>query len=104
MTIVIMDRTGHHPTVSELVSILDLPKSNVSRYVADQISVGHLEEVIDTLDRRRRILIPTRAGRKEFDWIDQEISAIAESASDKTDLFEVLKHYDDSAKQLANQG
>jgi len=91
LTILILDRTGHQPTVSELGSFLGLPKSTISRYVANQIEVAHLEEVIDPQDRRRRLLQPTDAGRKELDWLMAQITDVAASAGrDKTDLYATL--------------
>jgi len=92
MTIVILDRAGRNPTVSELAQITGLQKSNVSRYVSKQLAVGHLEEVIDPQDRRRRTLHPTKAGRKEQDWISQQISNLAESIGrGDTDLYDLLE-------------
>ena len=79
MTIVILDRGGRHPTVSELASITGLPKSNVSRYVSRQLEVGHLTEVIDSQDRRVRRLYPTKEGSKEQEWISQQVSDVAET-------------------------
>ncbi len=91
MTIVILDRADRHPTVSELASITGLPKSNVSRYVSRQLEVGHLTEVIDNQDRRVRRLYPTKEGRKEQEWISQQVSDVAETIGRKDfDLFDTL--------------
>ncbi len=91
MTIVVLDRAGRNPTVSELTSITGLKKSNVSRYVSKQFKVGHLVEVIDPRDRRRRTLHPTEAGKKEQAWISQQISILAKSIGrDDSDLYSVL--------------
>ena len=91
LTIMILDRIGHHPTVSELGSFLGLPKSTVSRYVANQIEVGHLEEVIDPNDRRRRLLQPTAAGHQELDWLMAQIARVADAAGgDKEDLYATM--------------
>ncbi|UCG73656.1 MAG: MarR family transcriptional regulator [Chromatiales bacterium] len=91
LTIMILDRAGRYPTVSELGSFLQLPKSTVSRYVANQIGVGHLEEVIDPNDRRRRLLQPTDAGRQELDWITEQISDVAALVgSDRQDLYTTI--------------
>ena len=46
-----------------------LPKSNVSRYVSDQVRIGHLQEHVDPRDRRRRVLQPTPAGKAEQAWM-----------------------------------
>ncbi len=88
MTIVILDRAGRHPTVSELASITGLPKSNVSRYVSNQLKVGHLTEAIDSQDRRVRRLYPTKEGREEQKWLSQQVSDVAQTiGSTDGDLF-----------------
>lgn len=91
MTIVMLSRAGRNPTVSELASITGLPKSNVSRYVSKQLAVGHLKEVIDPQDRRRRILWPTETGIKEQEWISRQISKLAASIGrEDSDLYDTL--------------
>ena len=91
LLILAMDRAGHAPSVSELAELVGVPKSNMSRYVANQINAGHLEEVIVPTDRRRRLLRPSDAGRKEFTWIMGEISEIASAiGQDDKDLITVL--------------
>ena len=77
LTIVILDRADRHPTVSELASITGLPKVNISRYVSNQLEVGHLSEVIDSQDRRVRRLYPTEEGKKERAWLIQQVSDLA---------------------------
>ena len=94
MTIVILDRAGHNPTVSELASITGIKKSNVSRYVSKQFMVGHLVEIIDPQDRRRRTLHPTKEGRQELNWISEQISNLTESVGrDDGDLYTALLNY-----------
>ena len=66
LTIVLLDRYGYHPTVTEVAEITGMPKSSISRYVSDQMAKGFLEEYIDPQDRRRRRLRPTRAARREL--------------------------------------
>ncbi len=91
MTIVILDRAGRHPTTSELASITGLPKTNVSRYVSHQLEVGYLTEVIDSQDRRVRRLYPTKEGRKEQEWIGQQVSDLAETIGrNDSDLLDTL--------------
>lgn len=65
LTMLILDRYGYQPTVTELAEITQLPKSSVSRYVAAEMSAGMLEEFIDPNDRRRRRLRTTAAAKKE---------------------------------------
>ncbi len=65
LTIVVLDRAGYHPTVTDLADITGMPKSSISRYVSDQMSQGFVEEYIDAEDRRRRRLRPTKAAREE---------------------------------------
>ncbi len=91
MTIVILDRADRHPTVSELASITGLPQSNVSRYVSRQLEVEHLTEVIDSRDRRVRRLYPTNEGRKEQEWISQQVLDLAETIGrNDSDLLDTL--------------
>ena len=77
LTILLLDRANANPTISELADMTRLPKSNISRYVSNQLKIGHLTEQIDPEDRRRRILMPTEAGRKELKWIQTQISSMA---------------------------
>ena len=64
-TIVLLNELGRHATVAELTKATGLPQTSVSRYVADQIDQGFLEEVIDPEDRRRRLLFMTDEGHAE---------------------------------------
>lgn len=76
LTIQMLDEAGQNVTMSELAQITGLPKSNVSRYVSDQVRIGHLREHVDPRDRRRRVLQPTAAGRKERTWMLEELTAL----------------------------
>ena len=76
LTMVLLDEAGHQPTVTELASLVGLPKSTVSRYVASQMSEGFVEEFIDPGDRRRRRLRPTPAALVERAWHLQQVRAI----------------------------
>jgi DNA-binding MarR family transcriptional regulator len=77
LTIVLLDRVGYHPTVTELAEIANLPKSSVSRYVSTEMHNGFLEEVIDPRDRRRRLLRPTEKAREEQKWHREQVREIA---------------------------
>ena len=77
LTIILLDRANSNPTISELADMTRLPKSNISRYVSNQLKIGHLTEQIDPQDRRRRILMPTEEGRKELEWLQIQISDMA---------------------------
>lgn len=68
LSMIILDRYGYQPTVTELADITQLPKSSVSRYVAAEMNAGMLEEFIDPSDRRRRRLRPTEKGKAEQKW------------------------------------
>lgn len=68
LSMIILDRYGYQPTVTELAEITQLPKSSVSRYVAAEMSAGMLEEFIDSHDRRRRRLRPTAKAKAEQKW------------------------------------
>ena len=78
LTMVILDRYGYQPTVTELADITQLPKSSVSRYVSAEMAVGMLEEFIDPNDRRRRRLRPTDKARAEQRLHAQSVLAIHE--------------------------
>lgn len=77
LTIMLLDEAGQNVTMSELADVTGLPKSNVSRYVSDQLRIGHLSEKIDPTDRRRRVLHPTAAGREERRWMMDQLRALS---------------------------
>lgn len=77
LTIVLLDQAGYNPTVTELAEITNLPKSSVSRYVSTEMSSGFLEEVIDSRDRRRRLLRPTQRALDEQKWHRRQVKEIA---------------------------
>ena len=81
LTLLLLDRVDHHPTVGELAQITRLPKSTVSRYVSTEMSCGHLEEKIDPNDRRRRLLYPTSKAREEQRWHQGQVREIAEQTA-----------------------
>lgn len=86
LTIVLLDRAGYNPTVTELAEITNLPKSSVSRYVSTEMANGFLEEVIDSRDRRRRLLQPSAQGRAELERHRVEVRDIAQRARPTGDL------------------
>ena len=86
MTLVILDRDGHQPTVSELADIIGIRKSNISRYIAGQMKSGHVQEIIDPKDRRRRLLHPTDKGRQEIKWLSQQLSDSADATGAAGDM------------------
>ena len=81
LTITVLDRAGVHPSISELAEYTGLPKSSISRYVSNQLKIGHLQETVHPKDRRRRVLSATEAGKKEQEWLRDQISEMAESIS-----------------------
>ena len=81
LTVVLLDRAGYHPTVSELADITGLSKSTVSRYVSIDMKTGYIEEVIDPEDRRQRRLHPTQKSRDEQAWQMEKIKAVLESSN-----------------------
>lgn len=102
ITMVILDRYGYQPTVTELADITQLPKSSISRYVASQMNAGMLEEFIDPHDRRRRRLRPTARAREEQTWhaetarsIHQQMKEIGQTVDSRqptgTELVGMLK-------------
>lgn len=77
ITMMILQRIDHHPTVGELAAMTRLPKSTISRYVAVEMSKGMLVEVIDPDDRRRRRLHLTAEARKEIHWHRERVRDVA---------------------------
>ncbi len=77
ITIMMLDRVDHHPTVGELAEMTRLPKSTISRYVAVEMGRGMLAEVIDPGDRRRRRLHLTAEARKEGLWHREKVREVA---------------------------
>jgi len=78
LTIMLLDQVGYNPTVTELAEITNLPKSSVSRYVSTEMGTGFLEEIIDSRDRRRRLLRPTDKARAEQEWHRGQVRDIAQ--------------------------
>lgn len=78
ITMIILDRYGYQPTVTELADITQLPKSSISRYVAGEMNAGMLEELIDPHDRRRRRLRPTAKAKGEQAWHAKTVLSIHE--------------------------
>jgi DNA-binding MarR family transcriptional regulator len=73
LTIIMLSKLGYDPTVTELAEITGLAKSNVSRYVTGQMSAGFLEEYIDSSDRRRRKLRPSKKAEPELVWHESRL-------------------------------
>jgi DNA-binding MarR family transcriptional regulator len=81
LTVVLLDRAGYQPTISELADITGLPKSTVSRYVSIDIKTGFMEEVINPDDRRQRRLNPTQKSKDEQTWQLKKILTALEMSS-----------------------
>ena len=78
ITIVLLDKAGYNPTISELVELTGLAKSNVTRYVSRQVKNGFLTDIINTEDdRRSRRLRLTSKGKKEEEWHQNQTLDIA---------------------------
>jgi DNA-binding MarR family transcriptional regulator len=83
MTIVLLDKAGYNPTISELVELTGLAKCNVLRYVSRQIEIGFLTDVINTEDdRRRRRLRLTSKGKTEEEWHQKKTLEISRLSSE----------------------
>jgi DNA-binding MarR family transcriptional regulator len=80
LSIILLERAGVAPTVSDLAEVTGLPKSSVSRYVSTEINTGFLEEAIDPQDRRRRYLKATAHARKEAKWHAAQLGDAAKQA------------------------
>ena len=83
LTMVFLNDRGKPPTLTELCEATGLPKASVSRYVSWQISQGYAREKLDPEDRRRRLLVQTPAGRKEWEW---QVAQLEELFRDIDDL------------------
>ena len=68
LTMVFLNERGIPPTMTDLCEATGLPKASVSRYVTAQINEGLVTEEIDPNDRRRRFLLQTAKGKKEWNW------------------------------------
>lgn len=96
-TIVLLDTLGVHLSVTDLVRLTGLPKSNISRYISAQVNKGMLTENIDPSDRRMRILVPTEKGqnqrsehRKVAQDIERLVSRLKAEKPDKATIVEML--------------
>ena len=76
LTIVMLNKLGHDPTVNDLAEMTNLAKSNVSRYVSGQMAKGVLEEYIDSSDRRRRKLRGSQKAGPELIWFEKHVRKI----------------------------
>jgi DNA-binding MarR family transcriptional regulator len=74
---------GMDPTLTDLCKATGLPKATVSRYISWQLREGLLEEAIDPNDRRRRVLLWTEKGEKDWEW---QIEALRKMFQDVVDL------------------
>jgi DNA-binding MarR family transcriptional regulator len=86
LSMIYLNERGLAPTLTDLCEATGLPKASVSRYVSEQIKHGLVREQIDPADRRRRYLVQTAKGKREWLWqVEQlekqfdEITAEAEA-------------------------
>lgn len=99
LSMIYLNERGLSPTLTDICEATGLPKASVSRYVSEQIKQGLVKERIDPVDRRRRYLVQTAKGKREWRWqLEQlekqfdEIGAEAEAVLQGTpwDTAEVL--------------
>ena len=83
LTIVMLNKLGFYPTITDLTELTNMPKSNVSRYVSGQMAKGVLEEYIDPSDRRRRKLRPSQKAGPELIWFEKNVQSIYELVSEQ---------------------
>ena len=76
LTMVFLNDRGKPPTLTDICEATGLPKASVSRYVSWQLSQGFAKEKLDPQDRRRRLLVQTAKGRKEWEWQVEQMEAI----------------------------
>lgn len=68
LTMVFLNERGMPPTLTDICEATGLPKSSVSRYVSWQLQQGLAKERVDPDDRRKRYLVQTAKGKKEWRW------------------------------------
>ena len=76
LTMIFLNDRGKPPTLTDICEATGLPKASVSRYVSWQLSQGFAKEKLDPEDRRRRLLVQTAKGRKEWEWQVEQMEAI----------------------------
>ena len=81
-TLAVAHELGVQLSINDLITVSDLPRSTVSRYVASMIDAGNVEEAIDPADRRRRLLRATSQGvqesRRFFKWYGEMTESVLE--------------------------
>ena len=65
ITLMAVHDRGWHPTVNELTAITGLTRPSVSRHLKVLMGAGLVRGEIDSEDRRRKILRPTRSGEQK---------------------------------------
>ena len=68
LTLIFLNQRGAPPTLADLGEATGLSKTSISRYVSWQLSEGLVTEEIDPSDRRRRFLLQTAKGKREWRW------------------------------------
>jgi len=87
LTAVFLHERGMKPTLSDLCKATGLPKATVSRYVSWQLSEGFAKEVIDPNDRRRRVLLRTEKGEREWRWQSEQIRKLFDDVLKQSERF-----------------
>ena len=86
LTLNVLHRNGHNPTVDEVCKATGIPKSTVSRYVSWQLGHGFLEEEIDPSDRRHRKLIQTEKAKHAMQLLAARMNNISDDISNVVGL------------------
>ena len=81
LTMVFLNESGTPPSMTDLCEATGLPKASVSRYITAQINEGLVTEEIDPNDRRRRFLLQTAKGKKEWHWQIAQLGEIYRTIS-----------------------
>ncbi len=72
----ILDAVGEGATMTQLASALRVTKQGVGQLVTHLVGTGHLVEVADPTDRRRRVVVRTRLGDETSAAVDARIESV----------------------------
>lgn len=84
LTMAFLHNRGMNPTLTDICRATGLPKATVSRYVSWQLQQGLAEEAIDPTDRRRRVLLRTKAGQHAWDWQIKRMNKLFQDVVDSS--------------------
>ena len=99
LTMVFLNEQGTPPTMTDVCDATGLPKASVSRYITWQINEGLVTEEIDPHDRRRRFLLQTAKGKREWKWQIKQMESLFSTISSEADAART-EGFQDTAEML----